>query len=483
MTGRLFRGAVYVGSMEQWSSRFGFILAAIGAAVGLGNIWRFSSVVGQNGGGAYLVPYCIAFFVFALPLLILEVWVGRKLEADVATAFQTVRERFAVFGWLIAGIVVVILAYYLVIAGWTLAFFVHSLVGGGLTFAAFTASWEPVLFFLLAACITGGVLLGGVRAGIERVASVLIPLIFLILAGLVVYVSRLDGFGEGVRFLFTPDFSVLTDPLIWAAAFGQAFFSLSAGQGIMLTYGSYLGERVNVVRASVLIAVMDILAAFLAGITIFALVATFGLSPSAGAELAFTTLPQAFAAMPFGGGVAAAFFGLLFAAALTSAVAMMEVGVAPLVRRGWSRKRVVTGMTAAIIILGLPAALSYAPPALDVMGVRVLDLMDETVGTIGLPLAGLLIAIVFTRFLDLSDLGRVRGGRTVLFLTTYLLPVVLAAIIVLRVLFNVSPRSWTVTVVMDGLPTGPVTALAAIIAVVVGQAVLERLGALERHRA
>ena len=313
--------------MDLWSSRTGFILAATGAAVGIGNIWRFPSVVGRNGGGAYLIPFLVAVFVFAVPLMILEINSGRRTRADIVATFRGVRPRFSIFGWFIVAIVVLILSYYLVITGWILAFLGSAITGGDISLASFTASYAPVLSFTVSLLIVAAVLSLGVREGIERLTTILMPLVFVILLGMAAFSVTLPGFSEGVAFFLTPDLSVLSDPLIWSAAFGQAFFSLSAGMGILITYGSYVGEEMDVPEAAAIIAVADVIVAVLAGIVIFPIVFTFDLEPSLGTELAFSTLPAAFSLLPGGRIVAGAFFGLLFAAAITSAVSMMEVGV------------------------------------------------------------------------------------------------------------------------------------------------------------
>jgi len=431
--------------MERWSSRFGFLLAAIGAAVGLGNIWRFSAVVGENGGGAYLVPYLLAAVVFAIPLLILEIAVGRHLRLDVVAAFRSVRRRFAVLGWVVTGSVLLILSYYLVLTGWVLAFFLSALGGGGLTFTGFTGSYWPVAAFVVTTVLTGGIVSFGVRAGIERLSIVVMPVIFLLLAGLAVYAATLPGFGRAASFLFQPDFSVLGDPLLWSAAFGQVFFSLSVGQGIMLTYGSYLEEGTDVVRSALAITVADIGVAILAGLVIFPVVFSVGLEPSLGTELAFTTLPQAFASMQFGGVVAVAFFGLLFFAALTSSVSLLEVGVAAALRTtGRSRREVAAVLTGLVFLVGLPSALSYSALDLSVAGVRFLDLMDESVGAYALPITATLIAVVFTWYQDPDVLTAQVGDGAVRRLVTYLIPVVLVAVTALR-LFGGSGFPWQYT--------------------------------------
>ena len=423
--------------MERWSSRTAFILASVGSAVGIGNIWRFSSVVGQNGGGAYLVPYLMAVFAFALPLMMLELAVGRRLRGDVVTAFGRARPRFRPLGWVVCAVVFLILSYYLVVTGWTLAYVGFSIAGEGVEFADFTSSYSPIGYFIVSALVMGGIVSLGIKDGIERATKLLIPFSLLLLLVLAAFSSTLEGFGAGWRYLFTPDFSVLADPLLWAAAFGQAFFSLSVGYGILLTYGDYLDEGIGILNSSLIITFADLAVAILAGLVIFPVVFTYGLEPAAGAELAFSTLPRAFEVMPYGSAFAVAFFALLFSAAMTSAVSMLEVSAASVAAAtGFSRRRVSFALTAGTIALGLPSALSYSSAALEVGGVRVLDIMDETVGGLGLVLTATLIAVTFTWFIDgralAEEMGR--GRWLALPIAKYAVPAVMAMTLLARVL-------------------------------------------------
>lgn len=429
--------------MEQWSSRTGFLLAAVGAAVGLGNIWRFSAVVGQNGGGAYLIPYLLAAFVFALPLLILELAVGRSLKADVVEAFRSVKPQYEVLGWIVSGSVVLILSYYLVLTGWVFSFMAAAIAGVDLRFAGFSTTLWPLPGFVLATVLTGWIVGSGVRSGIERMANIVMPVIFVVLVLLAGYVTTLSGFSTGTAFLFTPDFSVLADPFIWSAAFGQVFFSLSVGQGIMLTYGSYLGDDIPIGRSALAITVADIAIAILAGVIIFPIVFTFGLEPSLGSQLAFSTLPEAFAAMPFGRVVAVAFFGLLFFAALTSSVSLLEVGVAATIRKTrWSRLRTTWVLTAGIFLLGIPSAMSYTALGWQFAGVPVLDWMDETVGTLALPITAFLIAIVFAWMQDRETVSAQLGHPWLLPVLRYLIPAVLLVVTALRLVTAFDFPGW-----------------------------------------
>jgi len=431
--------------MDRWSSSLGFVFAATGAAVGIGNIWRFPSVVGRNGGGAYLLPFLVAVFLFAVPLMILEISVGRDTRTDVVGAFRGVRREYQLFGWVVVGVVILILSYYLVITGWILAFLLAAVVGRDITVASFTGTYAPLLAFAASLALVGGVLSLGVREGIERLTTVLMPFVFLILLGLAAVSVTVEGFAAGMAFFLTPDLAVLADPFTWSAAFGQAFFSLSAGMGILLTYGSYVGEEMDVPTAALAVAVADVVVALLAGVVIFPFVFTFGLEPSLGTELAFSTLPAAFSLLPGGRLLAVAFFALLFAAAVTSAVSMMELGVSTVRGATHLGRRQATGLLVVLVlILGLPSTLSYSPIELRLFGTRFLDLLDESVGTLGLPVTALLVSLVFGhRALAAQDRPTPIERLTALS-TRYVLPPVLLAILAAELLFGVDFPGWHV---------------------------------------
>jgi NSS family neurotransmitter:Na+ symporter len=425
--------------MERWSSTGAFVLAAIGSAVGIGNIWRFSTVLGQNGGGAYLIPYIIAVFVFAMPLMILEISLGEKFRGTIISAFRKIDPRFVIIGWFLCAIVLLILSYYLVITGWTLGYTLFTLATDAPLFSEFTNSPLPIVFFVIAVLVTGLIVSFGVKKGIERISVILIPVCILILLTLAAYGMLLPGFHQGLEYLFTPDFSVLADPLLWGAAFGQAFFSLSVGEGILLTYGTYMESGRHIPRLALIITLADLFVAFLAGLVIFPIVFSFGLSPAAGAELAFTSLPIAFAQMPAGKVIAVAFFAVLFFAALTSAISMMEVGVAALSESlGWTRVKTAAAATGAILLLGLPSAMSYSSLALTLNGVKILDFMDETVGTLGLPIAAILLSVSFAWFLPRETLESALGEKTgvsrvIIPLCRYVIPVALIMTTIARI--------------------------------------------------
>lgn len=429
--------------MEQWTSRVGFVLAAIGAAVGLGNIWRFPAVVGQNGGGAYLFPYLVAAFALAVPLLIFELSIGRSLRADVVTACRQVSSRLEWVGWVVGASVLAVLSYYLVIAGWVLAFLGATAFGVDITFEGLTNTIWPVVLFFVITGIVGAIVSLGIVGGIERMARVVVPFAFFIIAGLALYSITLGGFVEGVSYLFTPDMAALGDPFIWSAAFGQVFFSFSVGMGIMLTYGSYLDTETRLTRSAITIAVADLAVAILAGVFIFTVVFTHGIEPTMGTELAFESLPIGFEAMGIGWLIAPAFFALLFIAALAPSVSMLEVGVAASMRRfDLDRRQATFGVVAVVALAGLPSALSYSAVGFEVADQPVLDLIDATVGTFALPIGAVLLVFVFAWVQNRAVFHNQLRSRSLRFVVGIVVPIVLVGVTLLRVMTGRDLTAW-----------------------------------------
>jgi NSS family neurotransmitter:Na+ symporter len=384
---------------EHWGSQLGFLLAAIGSALGLGNVWRFPYVTGQNGGGAFLIPYVLSLLLLGIPLAILEFAVGRHFKRSIVTSMRCIRREFM---WVGIGAVLVstmVLSYYLVITGWTLAFFLFAVMNTDLVFENFTQTYLSPGFFIIVVLIMAVIVVKGIRGGIERISKLLVPALIVLLAFMVVYALTLPNARAGVSFYLTPDFAKLSDFSVWIAAFGQAFFSLGVGFGILLTYGSYLEEHVSLISNAGIIALTDLLVSFFSGLVIFPIVFSFGFEPAAGVSLAFITLPRIFAQVAYGAVLAAIFFLLLFFAALTSAISLLEVGVTALVdETALSRFRATALLSGIVLVLGLPAALSYSGLNLQLFNVPVLDLVDELFGTLGLSLSALLIAIAVTWF-------------------------------------------------------------------------------------
>jgi NSS family neurotransmitter:Na+ symporter len=382
---------------EYWSSRLAFILVTVGSAVGLGNIWRFPYLVGVNGGGAFLIPYLLGILICGLPILMIELAGGRRFGGGVVATFGAIRHSTRWIGVMVALCSLVLLSYYLVVAGWALGYVASSITGALPSFAAFTAGYNSVLFFLLFLTVTGGVVALGVRGGIEAASRLLMPLLFLMLVGLAMYSLSLDGWGAGMQFYLAPRLSSLKDPLVWVAAFGQGFFSVGVGMGVMITYGSYLHPREAIASSTVLIVLADVLAAFVAGMVIFPIVFSFGGEPAAGPQLAFDTLPMVFQHFPrlVGATIATILYVLLSIAALTSAISLFETVLVALTEvMGISRRSGLVWLLCALTFLGLPNALSYTPLKLRLYGYAVLDAMDTITGIILLPLGVLITAIV-----------------------------------------------------------------------------------------
>ncbi len=415
---------------DKWSSNIGFILASIGSAVGIGNIWRFPYIVGDNGGGAFLIAYIIAVFLFGLPLMILEFSLGRHFKTSVVPAFSTLGKKFETAGLFLVFIMVMILGYYLVVTSWVLAYSLFFLYGASVPFSQFTDSYYPLIFFLTSAGIVFLVVRAGISRGIEKLARILIPVLTLMLLFLLVTSLSRPGAMQGVAFYLTPDFSKLSNPSVWTAAFGQAFFSLSVGTGTMLTYASYIRNG-NIVKNSAVIAFSDLVIAILAGFVIFPLVFSFGLDPSSGVQLTFVTLPLIFHEMKFGLILGAMFFTLLFFAAITSAVSFLEVPVATLIDHyNIERKKATAIISTSIVIVGIPPALSYTALKLGLLGKPLLDHYDLVFGTLGIITAGLVLTIIGGWFVKQEYiLGQIAGGERIkmvfMVIVKYFIPLLL----------------------------------------------------------
>jgi neurotransmitter:Na+ symporter, NSS family len=363
---------------EQWGTSAGFILATIGSAVGIGNIWRFSYVAGENGGGAFLVVYALSVIFVGLPIVIGEMALGRRSGADAVAAFSITSPRslWRHAGWLPVVGCILILSFYAVIAGWALKYFIGSVTGtlwhaagagfGGYFRAFIAGTGEPLSWQLAILAVTMFVVAGGVRSGIETAN----------------------------RFLM-PDWGAVLQGSVLVAAVGQAFFSIGVGMAVFITYASYLGPATRLPRSAVAIVAGDTLFAVVAGLAIFPAVFAFGMDPRAGPELAFITLPQIFLAMPGGKFVGAVFFGLLVAAAMTSMVSLLEVPVACLVHRTrMGRRRAVALIGTIAFVLGIPSALSFGLLShVRYAGAAIFDLVDGVVSNYLLPAGGILVCL------------------------------------------------------------------------------------------
>ena len=395
----------------QWSSKWAFVLAATGSAVGLGNIWKFPYITGENGGGAFVAVYLVCIALIGLPIMMAEIMLGRRGRQSPINAMRDLAHQarahrhWQYLGWMgvLAGFL--ILSYYSVIAGWALAYVVRSLAGlfsgAGVAevqriFADLTGSPERlVAWHTVFMVMTMVVVARGVRSGLEQAVRFLMPALFALLLVLVVYAMTTGSyFMEGLEFLFAPDFSRITGTGI-LIAMGHAFFTLSLGMGAIMVYGSYMPQSASIASTSIAIVAADTLVALLAGMAIFPLVFANGLEPGAGPGLIFKTLPVAFGQMPGGRLFGGLFFILLVFAAWTSAISLIEPAVAWLVENhGMSRIRASIWAGLATWLLGLGTVFSFnIASGLTLFGRTFFDLLDFLTANIMLPLGGLLIAV------------------------------------------------------------------------------------------
>ncbi len=387
------------GGRGGFQTDLGFVLAAAGSAVGLGNIWKFPYITGEYGGGAFVLIYLACIALVGLPLLYAEMIIGRRGGKDVLDSMSSLTAQSGVPGRLATwgvGILAVgsgffILSFYAVVAGWSVHFVALSLglasadpAGSEATFTALAANgtlsaWWHSVFMVLVVLVVAG----GVQSGIERACKILMPALMGILLLLLVYVGVTGGLGSSLAFLFRPDFSKLSGEAA-LEALGHAFFTLSLGMGAMVTYGSYLQSDRHVVRDQLAVAFLDTGIALVAGLVIFAVVFSMGAEPGAGPGLVFITLPDLFAQIPGGAIVSLAFFVLLVVAAWSSGISLLEVVVALCIDRfGWNRRTAAIGIGILIWALGLPSAYSG----------EFLDFMDNLTTRYMLPIGGFLIAL------------------------------------------------------------------------------------------
>lgn len=393
---------------EQWGSRLGFMLAALGSAVGLGNIWRFSYVAGESGGAAFILIYLLCIAAIGLPILMAEFTIGRRAQLDVVGAFQKITpgKPWVIAGYLGVASAFIILSFYGVIAGWSMFYFSQYIIGGPDLAGAggsedffvnfHTGVLGPLFWQFLFMFITVGIVFIGVKRGIEASNKILMPLLAILVLILAGYSMTLAGAGEALSFLFSPDWSALTDPSVYLAALSQAFFSLSLGMGALITYGSYLSQKEKLPGAAVGVASMDSTFAIVAGLMIFPAVFTFGIAPDSGPGLVFIALPDIFANMSFGLIYGLLFFFLLTAAAISSGVSLLEVAVAYFMRRfEWTRQKTSVFIGTIIFMIGVPSSLGFGVLAdVQVLGERsILDSMDFLASYIFLPLGGMIIAL------------------------------------------------------------------------------------------
>ncbi|GGC68232.1 sodium-dependent transporter [Marinobacter halophilus] len=447
------------GARGLWSSKFAFILAATGSAVGLGNIWKFPYVTGENGGGAFVLVYLLCIFIVGIPIMMAEVFIGRNGRHNPITSFKLVAERnLASPAWRISAIIgmlaaFIILSFYSVIGGWAASYIGHAAMGDftggtadsvGELFGGLLASpaklliWHTIFMALVVFVVSRGL-----KGGLERAVTILMPALLVLLLILVGYATTTGHFGEAVSFLFTPDFSALSVKGV-LVALGHAFFTLSLGMAIMMAYGSYLSRDVSIGRTAITVGIMDTVVALLAGLAIFPLVFANGLQASEGPGLIFVTLPLAFGNMPMGGLFGTLFFILLLFAAWTSGISLLE----PVVE--WVEEKTEFARTGSAVLvgglcwaLGIASILSlnvwsgFAPLGMfeAFEGKTIFDLLDYFTANIMLPLSGLLTALFVGWFVAKeslrSDLTMQEGSFALWYnLIRYVTPVAVAIVFV-----------------------------------------------------
>lgn len=445
---------------ENFSGRFGVLVAMAGSAIGLGNLWRFPYMVGTNGGAAFIFVYILFVFLLSLPILFSEFIVGRRSQTNV---FGAIRILAPGSHWKWVGVLsivtpMIIVSYYSVIGGWSIEYFFKSCTFGFTEyvtneeldnmFNAFISSrWAPLFGHTAFLALTAFVVMGGVKSGIERFGKVMMPILFVVVVLIAVRAMTLPGAVDGIRFLFKPDFSKI-DAGVCAAALGQSFYSLSLGCGTMITYASYVKKTENIVSSGVSIAVFDLLFALIACCAIMPAVFAFGLSPQEGPSLVFKTLPFIFSKMPLGGIVAILFFFSLLVAALTSSISMFEVGVAYFVEEK-KLSRLLSCVVVFLItwIIGVFCSLSFGPlSSLKILGNTIFDFFDKLSANWLMTLGSLFIVLFVGWKLSPSDIrdeltnGGLLGGNASLFkpfwfIIRWVAPVVIIVIFFTNLIF------------------------------------------------
>ena len=444
------------GGAPSWTSRFAFLLASVGFAVGLGNIWRFPYVTGENGGGAFVAVYLFCVFVIGVPILMAELFIGRRgglSPSGSMRAVAVVSGRSERWGWVGSAKLLAafsIMVAYSVVSGWVLSYLFKALATGfvgvdasasQIAFASLLSGpGEMLAWTLLALLLTGSIIFAGVQKGIERAVKVLMPSLFALMLMLVVYNIFVGGFAEAVKYLFAPDFSKINGAT-WLAAVGQAFFSIGVAMAGMMTFGAYLPNTISIPRAAITIAMADTLVAILAGLVIFPAVFANGLDPASGPGLIFQTLPVALAQMPGGHLVSIMFFLLLSVAAITSMVGLIEPLVHRAQERGWSRKKSSLSVVSAIAGCSVVSVLGYNVWSGTLVGsFDINSLLDFFANQVLLPLGGLFIAI-FAGWFVLPNVARDElhltagsGWKTWQTLIRWPVPIAIALIFVAGVL-------------------------------------------------
>lgn len=445
---------------SSFSGKLGFVLAAAGSAVGLGNIWRFPYLAAKHGGGIFLFTYVVLAFTLGIALLCTEIAIGRKTKKSVIDAYKTLDKRFSFIGWLGACVPIIVLPYYSVIGGWVVKYFVHYIRGSGSDTARvfydsvgketsffdlfISEPFEPLLWLFVFIGLTSIVVLFGVEKGIEKASKFLIPLLVLLTIVISGYVLTMDNAIDGFLYYVTPDFSKFS-PTTVLAAMGQLFYSMSIAMGIMVTYGSYMKKDISLYSSARYIAIFDSGIAFLSGLMVIPAMFASGGELNQGAGLMFATLPKVFEKMPNGHLVGILFFLLVFFAAITSSISLMETIVSIFMdKKGWSRKKSCLIVLLITVLLGSLSALGYGVlsfVSIESIGFHILEMFDFATNSVIMPIVALLtcyfVGYVLKPRVIIKEMnigGKFRNEKFYVVMIKYIAPICILAILVFSVL-------------------------------------------------
>ncbi len=440
---------------NSFTGKIGFVLAAAGSAVGLGNIWRFPYLAAKYGGGIFLLVYIILAVTFGFSLMCAEIAIGRKTGQSAITAFKSLDKRFSFVGWLCAIIPAIILPYYSVIGGWVMKYFI-TFVSGGIDKAANPAYFgefigktgEPIGWFFLFLALTALTVMLGVQKGVESVSKIMMPVLVVLTLFVAIYSVFMPGALEGVKYYLIPnfnDFSIMTV----LAAMGQLFYSMSLAMGIMITYGSYMKKEISIEKSVRQISIFDTGIAFLAGLMVIPSV--FAVSGSAdinaGPGLMFQTLPGVFATMKGGSIIGAIFFLLVFFAAFTSSISLMETVVSIVAdKTHWNRKKICLAVFIFCLVMGIPSSLGFSAwNFISVAGLSILDMFDFASNSVLMPVTALATCIFVGYFIkpqsvieEIESSGKFTAKKMFIIIIKYIAPICIVLILISSVLNGLS---------------------------------------------
>ncbi len=391
---------------DGFGSRLGILAAAAGSAIGLGNIWKFPYITGENGGAAFILVYLVCIFLIGMPVMLSELVVGRKGASNPVGSFKKIRPKSK---WKFTGVLgvatgFIVLSFYSVIAGWVFAYISRAFTGklvaiapeelGDFFGGLISKTGEPIFWQFIVLAVTAFIVIAGIQKGVEKYSKILMPVLLGLLVVLMIRSVTLEGASKGLEFLFKPDFSALTAKGV-LEALGHAFFSLSLGMGALLTYGSYINKEEKLPSLALQITIADTLIALMAGVVIFPAVFAYGLDPKMGPELIFITLPTVFHEMPLGGFFEVLFFVLIGIAAITSTISLLEVPVSYVSEEfNMPRKKTTIIIAFVIFLIGIPSSLSFGVLGdVTIFGRTYFGNLDFVASNIMLPLGGLLLSL------------------------------------------------------------------------------------------